>query len=101
MKTIVLTDCEHELILGVLKEVDDLNSVTSCCDDWQISNTPENFAMVEEMGAWNCHMDVEAFRASEKYKDEGPRTSPDGKQIYIPRFFAYAYAMYLLKEKVR
>jgi hypothetical protein len=98
MKTIKLTDAEHELIVSIMKEVDKINSVTSCCDDWWIENTPDNFTMVEEMEAWNCNKTLNEFRNDPE--SDKPRIINNGREIFIPRFLTYAYAIYLLESKI-
>ena len=64
------------------------------CNDYQVANTPEMFLALEEAGAMNLNMTLEAFRASAEYEDYKPNVSPDKRKIYCQD-----YSILALMEK--
>jgi len=52
------------------------------CNDMQVENNPEMYAMLEQAAADNLGLSLEAFKASPDYEDYKPMVSSDGKKIY-------------------
>jgi len=96
MKTILLNDSEYNLVVSIMETVKNTNQVSGACDDWFIPLTEKNLLTAREMRAWNCNKTLEDFESDPNH--EKPQIQ--GEEIFVPKYFAYGYAIHLLKSKV-